>query len=326
MTTTRIRKIKNSMDAASDEASDKADTVQDDVMRVSVPDPDIAKTYVPRVIAGKTEEEIFDVAMDQGINVLLEGPTGSGKTRAVISYAAKRQLPFYNVPSNDGIEPSQIFGKYVPDESNPGALVWEDGPAVTVIRNGGVLLLNEVNFIPPRISTVLFGVLDHRREVVLMDHHGEIIKAHPRLLVVADMNPDYAGTRMMNAAFRNRFGLQLVWPYSDDVENKLVPWDSLRTLANQLRQQMKAGTVETPVGTNMLVEFISVSYRLGYDLAKLSFVNHFSEEERGAVDNVLKTHETGLMADMAKHKPRSPNEWTFANEHDGWLYNQGNKN
>lgn len=295
----------------------------------SIPDKKIVEEYVSRTIEGKEDFEIFNFAHESNINVLIEGPTGPGKTTAVMAYAAKNDHAFYAVPSNVGVEPSQLFGKFIPD--GEGGFVWQDGPVTDLVRHGGVLLINEVNFIPPRVATVLFGLLDRRREITLLDHKSEVVKAHDDLLIVADMNPDYSGTQQLNQAFRNRFGLQLHWGYDDKVERKLVGSETLLTMAKALRKQVEDGVLFTPVSTNMLQEFERVA-KFSYDLAILNFVNHFGSEERQAVGVVVNTHKENIGFDLFG-KPEvivvtdeNGKEWTQAMLDDLRAANMDNPN
>lgn len=265
----------------------------------SVPDESVSRTYISRtLVGGHSDYDIFDYAMQRQLNVLLEGPSGSGKTTAVMAYAALRQYPFYSVSSSVGLEPSQLFGKYVPDEHDVG-FVWIDGPVTQLVRYGGLLLLNELNFMPDRVGTVLFSLLDNRREIQLVDHKGEVIRAHKELLIVADMNPDYEGTRPLNKALRNRFRIQLHWDYDSDVESQLVHMESLRSMANMIRNEAAKGTYETPVSTNMLMEFERISLDLGIGFAVTNFVTHFAVDERPSVKLVCDTYLANLESDLS---------------------------
>lgn len=262
----------------------------------SVPDPSVAESYIGRTFSGRTEFEIFDAALKAKMNVLIEGPTGPGKTTACRAYSAARELPFYSIPSNVGIEPSQLFGKYIPD--GDGGFAWIDGPVTNLVRHGGVLLINEVNFMPERVATVLFGLLDGRREITLLDHQGETIKAHDNLLVMADMNPGYNGTRPLNEAFRNRFSIQLFWGYDPEVEKRLIQSASLRQVMSDLRVQVDSGLYVTPVSTNMGMEFEAIAKALGLDFAISNFVTHFQVEERESITKVLEANRAKLEQDV----------------------------
>lgn len=254
----------------------------------NIPDQSYADDYIGRTIAGVDFMTIFDRALSNHYNVMLKGPTGSGKTTAVLAYASRRKKRFYSVSSTIGVEPSQLFGKYIPNEDTKDGghlLTWQDGPVTDLFRHGGVLLINEVNFLPERVASVLFSALDKRREIQLPDHKGEVIHAHDDLLIVVDMNPGYEGTRPPNKAFANRFAVQLDWDYDTATEQKLVK-GPLHGMAAKFRKQVAEGVFETPVSTNMLIEFDTMASdsELGFEFAVEVFANHFGDEdERNAV-------------------------------------------
>lgn len=254
-----------------------------------VPPKHMIDGYISREFNGVTEFDIYTYARNNKVNVLNEGPTGLGKTSSVVAWAAQNNIPFYSVPSNVGVEPSSLFGKYIPgvDENGENKFVWVDGPVTRIVRDGGVLLINEVNFLPPRVATVLFGLLDKRRQIQLLDHKGEVIDAHDDLTIIADMNPGYEGTGRMNKAFRNRFGIQLVWDYSADVEKQLIQFKTVADVAKRIRNMAKSSNILTPVSTNMLMEFESNMLAFSVDFASMIFVNHFDERERAPISQIL---------------------------------------
>lgn len=269
----------------------------------AVPDQAFYDRYISRKVGGKTDLEMLTFALKKHYNVLIEGPTGAGKTSAVLAFAAQNKMRFYATPSSIGLEPSQLFGKFIPSgEGNQ--LVWQDGPVTDLVRHGGVLLLNEVNFIPARVSTALFGLLDVRREMVLLDHKGEVIKAHNDLLIVADMNPNYRGTQPLNEAFRNRFPIKQAWDYDTVVESKLVPYGALRRLAQDLRQSEE---IITPVSTNLLIDFVTMAKDedMGWDFAVTNLIAHFSSDERPTVTTLLNdTHGSKIKGELFKVLPK----------------------
>lgn len=267
----------------------------------SVPRIELAKSYVHREIWSRQDFEIFDYARAKSINVLIYGPTGPGKTTSVEAWSAERGLRMATVSGNASMEPSQMTGKYVSDGN--GSFAWIDGPVTDVVRNGGVLLLDEVNFISPKIYTVLYSLLDGRRSITLLDHHGETIEAHPDLTIFATMNPDYIGTTPLNFAFRNRFDIQIPWDYDDKVESKLVSSKALLVIAKQLRVEANKGQYETPISTNMLQEFVNFVDPLGYEFAVENFIAHFGADEAASVRLVFQTHEHNIKTDFGIEIP-----------------------
>jgi len=265
---------------------------------ISIPDPKWSKEYINRYFNdGKSDFEIYDYALENDINVLIEGGAGSGKTMSVIAYASARNYRYFNVSSNAGIDPSQLFGRWIPREDGHGYR-WQDGAVTLLVRYGGVLLLNEVNFMPERIMTVLYSLLDDRREIQLLDNGGEVIKAHPDLLIVADMNAGYRGTHELSQANNDRWKIKLEFPYDKRIEGKLIKSKSLLELAGKLRDQYDREEISTPISTRGLVAFQKNAVGLGLNLAIDSYVNGFDKDERGAVRMSIETMKVNIARDL----------------------------
>ena len=265
---------------------------------ISIPDPKWSKEYINRYFNdGKSDFEIYDYALENDINVLIEGGAGSGKTMSVIAYASARNYRYFNVSSNAGIDPSQLFGRWIPREDGHGYR-WQDGAVTLLVRYGGVLLLNEVNFMPDRIMTVLYSLLDDRREIQLLDNGGEVIKAHPDLLIVADMNAGYRGTHELSQANNDRWKIKLEFPYDKRIEGKLIKSKSLLELAGKLRDQYDREEISTPISTRGLVAFQKNAVGLGLNLAIDSYVNGFDKDERGAVRMSIETMKVNIARDL----------------------------
>jgi len=264
---------------------------------ISVPDPKWAREYVNRKINGKTEWEIYDEALKDGDNILIEGGAGSGKTISVQSYASARGMRYFNVSNSNGIDPSQLFGRWIPKADGQGYR-WQDGAVTLLARYGGVLLLNEVNFLPERVSTVLYSLLDYRREIQLLENGGEVIKAHKDLLIIADMNAGYRGTHELSQAWNDRYDIKLEFPYDKAIELRVVGNRSLLGLADKLREQFDKEEITTPISTRSLVAFVKNAKRFGIDFAITSFVNGFNKEERGGVRLAFETFKENIADEM----------------------------
>lgn len=270
-------------------------------LHMLVPSKDVHEGYVPRVIDGFTDLDLLEYADKSNMNVLLFGPTGPGKTRVVRSYAAlgpvinektgkRAPKPFVTVACNGGLDVATFWGQYT--KTSTGAIKFIESSVLTVIRFGGVLNLDEVNFLHPRISAVLHGLLDDRRSIVVPELGNELIEAHPDLFVVGTYNPDYQGTRPLNEAFKNRFKIKLEFDYDRAIEEQIVPpFDGvdvtpLLDLAQKLRNQAAEGQLTTPVSTNMLQDFVLIGMDTqSLNFAIRNFVNAFHTDERQAVEN-----------------------------------------
>lgn len=87
--------------------------------------------------------------------------------------------------------------------------VWADGPLVTAMKQGDVILIDEINLAEDAVLERLNSVLEPARTLMLAEKGGssaEVIVAHDGFRVVATMNPggDH-GKRELSPALSNRF-------------------------------------------------------------------------------------------------------------------------
>ena len=255
------------------------------------------RTYIPRKFAnGLSEEQIYAYALKAQKNVSVQGHAGTGKTTSFMTFAAKHGLEFGSMSCNAGVEPSQFFGRFVPNHE--GKLEWRDGLFTHFFRNGGVLVIDEANFLPQKIASVLHGVLDDRRVLTLLEHEGEVIKAHPNLLIAMCYNDGYKGTSKFNEAFADRFWIKLNFEYDTDIEKKFIPSSTLLDIAKSMRNDAIAGIYETPVSTRLLKQFVDLAQNLSYDFAVDNFVNSFREDERASVKLLLDSQRHNLELEL----------------------------
>jgi len=255
------------------------------------------RTYVPRKFAGNlTEDQLYTYALKSKKNVSIQGHAGTGKTTSLMTFSAKNGLEFGSMSCNAGVEPSQFFGRYVPNQE--GKLVWRDGLFTHFFRNGGVLVIDEANFLPQKIASVLHGVLDDRRVLTLLEHDGEVITANENLLIAMCYNDGYKGTSKFNEAFADRFWIKLNFEYDTDIEKKFIPSNTLLELAKSMRADTIAGVYETPVSTRLLKQFVDLAQNLSYDFAVDNFVNNFREDERSSVKLLLDSQRHNLELEL----------------------------
>lgn len=286
------------------------------VSLASVPRAEIGERYVNRKLAGDLMDyEVFDYARKSHKNVLIYGPTGPGKTTSIEAWCAVRGIRCVIISGNAALEPSQLFGKFIATGDPDVPFQWIDGPLTDAARNGNaVIVLDELNFIPMKIITPTYPMLDARRTLTLLEHKGEVIELHPDVTIFATMNPNYVGTSPLNAAFRNRFDIQIPWNYDYDVESKLVKSKVLVEMAKHLRTEAEKGMYDTPIATNMLMEFEEIALNLNYHFAVDNFIAHFSDEEQSSIRLVFQTYEHNLRDDLGlaedvvlEHAPESAN-------------------
>jgi len=219
----------------------------------------------PWYLALGDEVALFEAAYRARLPVLLEGPTGCGKTRFVEHMAwrlfaqrAARDTPLITVSCHEDLTATDLVGRYllVDDET-----VWSDGPLTRAVRHGAILYLDEVVEARKDTTVVIHALTDHRR-LLTIEKTGEQLTAHPDFLLVISYNPGYQSVlKDLKPSTRQRF-VTLPFHYPPlDAEAQIVAREGgvdattarrLAELGHKVRQLEGQGLGAT-VGTRLLV-------------------------------------------------------------------------
>lgn len=258
-----------------------------------IPDISLSKKYVSRNIGGYRDLDLLKYAQDYQQNVLLDGPTGPGKSAMCYAYAALTRQPIVVISCNGGIDPNTFWGTYgFEEESQRIQWMWSDY-AKGIVTGPTVILLDEVNMMPQKTAAANHTAL-RERFVSILERGGETLQVADDVLFIATLNYGYHGTRELNQAFKNRFPMKIHVGYSDEVEEQLVNMPVVRELAKKLRAQAELGEIETPVSTNMLMEFEQYALSLGMDFAVENFLAAFTTTDSQAVKESVGLHRERL--------------------------------
>jgi MoxR-like ATPase len=159
---------------------------------------------------------ILVTAIEQNLIVGMRGPTGTGKTHLIKELARVFDKPLTILNMNCHTTPDEIKGKYMLNES--GALNWLKSSVVKAMENGDWLCIEEANFMSEEMASVLYSLLDFRRNLVIDEHNAETISANSNFRIFMTMNPNYEGTNRLNDAIVNRVNLWLDIEYLTQVD------------------------------------------------------------------------------------------------------------
>jgi len=129
------------------------------------------------------------VGLELNQPILLEGGSGIGKSSTVDRMCGylNREVYYANCAEYDldTLIGSKTIGK-------DGSVEWRDGIVTQWLRNGGVLFLDEYNFmrgeVRGRLHEILDSVLRGTGTVSLTENYGEQIKVHPDCRLIAAQN------------------------------------------------------------------------------------------------------------------------------------------
>lgn len=141
--------------------------------------------------------------------LFLSGPAGCGKTSLALQTAARLGWGVEQLTLSSRTEACDLIGHAT---LRRGELVYEYGPLVRAMRDGEILILNEIDLMPPGELAALNDVLEGRA-LTVTQNFGERIVPSPFFRVIATANTKgmgdtlgfYNGTRQLNQAFLDRW-------------------------------------------------------------------------------------------------------------------------
>lgn len=143
--------------------------------------------FVPNYIPQGDEEEVFQAAFKSRIPLIVKGPTGCGKTRFIEHMAHILDLPLVTVSCHEDLTAADLVGRFLFADNQT---VWQDGPLTLAVRYGGICYLDEIVEARKDTTVIIHSLTDDRR-ILYIDKTGEVVRAHPRFMVVMSYNPGY---------------------------------------------------------------------------------------------------------------------------------------
>lgn len=251
------------------------------------------KPYVRRYFPGMdmSDIETLKKAYFEHQNVLLQGPPGSGKSRCLEELARELQIPYQRVEMHGGMEISDLLGTYVPSSTEEeriqhGDFMWNDGLLTVFVKRGGIFVADEINAMPPELTSKLHGLLDFERRLNIPEKKGRHnFPAHPGFMFVASMNPDVEGLTLSDPMM-DRFDVVLNYDYDEKIEAQLQIPEKLSQFARKCRLAKTEEIIDKHVSTRMLLQFMKNTDLYGENGAKYIIVGKFNKESREAVRQI----------------------------------------
>lgn len=177
----------------------------------------------------------FEAAAAARLPVLLNGPTGCGKTRLVEHMAFKLNRPLVTIACHEDLSAGDLAGRWLLDAQGTR---WQDGPLTLAVRHGGICYLDELVEARSDALVLLHPLADTRR-ILPLERHGEMIKAHPDFLLVVSYNPSYQfAHKGLKPSMRQRFtALAMSYP-ERAIEVKILQQEA--GISAELAQQLVA--------------------------------------------------------------------------------------
>ena len=165
--------------------------------------------------------QILNKAYEAGLFVLIIGPKGTGKTSLVRDFAKNKNLNLDSINFSLRTRESHLIGTKTLKE---GTVSFDEGLLIKSMRKGNMLYLDEINSAEADVLLRLDEALDDRRQIVLKESTGEIVKAEKSWFVVSTINPlTHSGTKELPPQILSRFPIRVRLEYPpENVELEIV--------------------------------------------------------------------------------------------------------
>jgi nitric oxide reductase NorQ protein len=165
--------------------------------------------------------EVLEKAYASDLFVLIIGPKGTGKTTLVREFAEKKGIKLQSINFSLRTRESHLVGAKTLEN---GEIGFEEGILVKSMKEGNMLYLDEINSAEADVLLRLDEALDDRRQIVLKESGGEVIKAKKGWFVVATINPlSHVGTKELPPQLLSRFPIRIRLDYPpEDIEFQIV--------------------------------------------------------------------------------------------------------
>src|ERR671930_1723362 len=165
--------------------------------------------------------DILKKAYETGLFVLIIGPKGTGKTTLVRKFASQMKKELYSVNFSLRTRESHLIGTRTLDK---GEINFVEGILVKSMRDGSLLYLDELNAAEADVLLRLDEALDDRRQLVLKEAEGQVVRATDDWFVIATINPlSHVGTKELPPQLLSRFPVRMRLEYPpEEVELDIV--------------------------------------------------------------------------------------------------------
>jgi hypothetical protein len=224
----------------------------------------------------------FTTGVGSPLFTLLYGAPGCGKT-ALVEAAFSGDV--FTLMGTGDTEVADLVGGYVQTPS--GGFEWVDGDLIKAAERGSVYFIDEVGLIDPKVLSVVYGLMDGRREItVTANPERGTVTAHPDFYVVAATNPNAPGVRLSEALL-SRFTLQAEMGTDWTLARKLGVPSTLVTAAQNLAKKQTAGEVSWSPQMREVLAFRDIAEAFGTEFAVSNLLAACPEMDRPVVADVL---------------------------------------
>lgn len=294
--------INDVMDLAAGLRTKKDNTGQPDQLKVD-----------PHFEEDSRVSKVIEYAIKRRKNLLIVGPTGCGKSSIALNVAARLQerLEIFSCSGETSVD--ELIGKpWKVERNGQSVTIPVYGAGIRAYQEGKGLLLEEVDFPNPDIHASLHRLLELSQDFIHVNvGEPEVIKRDKNFFVMATANTIgsgednflYAGTKVLNAAFLNRFSMTVTMDFlAPDIEKKVLMnktgigatiASEMVAVAEEARRAQREDSMErisSVLSTRDLLEWADAVVGMNMtptEAASYAFLNKMPEADREVVQRMV---------------------------------------
>jgi nitric oxide reductase NorQ protein len=152
----------------------------------------------------KENWQLFETAVKHLNRVFLVGPPGVGKTFAAQHAVRENNQKVISITLSEDVVLQELLGHFIP---RGGEFVWHDGPLTTAIREGSLVVVNELGRASSSVKDAMLGVLDAPDVCQIVLPTGEVVRPVATFTIIATSN---SGVDELDPALADRFECVIV--------------------------------------------------------------------------------------------------------------------
>jgi nitric oxide reductase NorQ protein len=233
--------------------------------------------------------------------VVSKGPSGCGKTEGFTRSAARFGVPSFTWNCGIVTSPEKWLGR---KGINEDGTYYEKSEFIMhlegIERAPGLIILDEINRVPPSMANMLMSLLDGRKEIYVPET-GETVRVHPEVMFAATMNEGngFGGTFPLDDALSERltYVIPRDFPPEDDEVRVMVKRTGITEekarkmvfVATKSRNMWRQDELRRPISTRLILAWARL-VATGMPISKaadFSILSQYRPEEVGMVKQIL---------------------------------------